>query len=95
MQAERMVEEQGMVEVQCMVTRAMENDLEELLRLIGPLKTPVEVREIEIARIGPDGTVSPKCPDFIVDSTDIVAEVVRWLNSPDTYRFRLGNAVET
>ena len=34
-------------------------------------------------------------PDYWIDSADPVAEVVRWLNSPDTYRFRLRNAVET
>ena len=34
-------------------------------------------------------------PDYWIDSADPVGEVVRWLNNPDTYRFRLRNAVET
>lgn len=48
-----------------MTTRATDRDLEELLQLIGPLKTPVQVRKIEIAKVNSDGTVSPQCPDFI------------------------------
>ena len=48
-----------------MATRAVDNDLEKLLQLIGPLKTPVQVRKIEIAKVNSDGTVSPQCPDFI------------------------------
>lgn len=47
-----------------MTTRATDRDLEELLQLIGPLKTPVQVRRIEIAKVNSDGTVSPQCPDL-------------------------------
>jgi hypothetical protein len=47
-----------------MTTRATDRDLKELLQLIGPLKTPVQVRKMEIAKVNSDGAVSPQCPDF-------------------------------